>query len=517
MTSLISSESNQIFLHAALHGVHADSHEPEMGASTHILLDTLFEAALLCRNGKIAYANSAACALFGRSLEALVGRLVSDCISITEGPKENAFSASRHAESSERAAILLRQNARHVEVTLREVRLFAAGGDDSFHEQLLVVRERKEDAPSLPDWTLMERLPWPMMRLDPGLNYLHGNSALARTLVPLVRFAEGQPLAELGWPAAFCRELEKAVASLNSNAGARQLPIEWQMNRRRRHFIAELIPEHDPHGSLRSLLVVIHESSVSKEEEASSRLRHAQEAHQHALAASHARDAFFGWVSHELRTPLNGIQSWAHILETCIGAASDSPLVARALHGIRTGIAQQLRLIEELVDVSRVIQGKLPLTRHTFALAPVAQSAVESLRASALSRRINLACRYPAEDTFIESDPCRIQQALHLLLSHALEGSPQYGTVNFSVLRRPRHAAIRITHCCSEAASHANQSDGNRPVCQKDSRQLMNLLLARCLTERLGGNMTTQLSRKGDKMSHILLLPLSGCTAVQDK
>jgi signal transduction histidine kinase len=519
MTSLISAHSNQSFLHNSLRGTQADSYGSGTGASMYTLLDALFEAALLCRNGKIVYANSAACTLFGISLEALAGKCLSDCLQVKESLEGNTCCIPRSATHSEQAAILLRQDARPVGVAVREVILSSVDGDSAIGEQVLLVRERKEETRySIPGRTLMELLPWPMLRLDSGLNYLHGNAVLIRKLASLARFSEGVPLIELGWPAAFCRALEEAVSCPKPTAGTWRIPLLWQVNRRRHHFIAELIPEHDLHGSLRSLLIVMHDTSSSKEEEVSSRLRHAQQAHEHALAASDARDAFFGWVSHELRTPLNGIQSWAHILETCVVAASDSPLITRALHGIRTGITQQLRLIEELMDVSRVIQGKLPLTCHTFVLAPAAQSAVESLRATALSRRIKLACRYPDEEILIESDPCRVQQALYLLLSHALERSPQDGSVSFRVLRRRRHAAICITHCCDDAATDANnQSDGNRPICQKDSRQQMNLLLARCLAERLGGNMTTRPSRTGDNMSHTLLLPLSGSTERQDR
>jgi K+-sensing histidine kinase KdpD len=194
------------------------------------------------------------------------------------------------------------------------------------------------------------------------------------------------------------------------------------------------------------------------------------------------------------------------------------------LHGIRTGIAQQLRLIEELLDVSRVIQGNLPLTRHTFALTSVVRSTVESMHAAALGRGIDLtfsdlSFRYTTEETIIESDPCRVQQALHLLLSHAMERSPQHETVEVSMLRERNHAAVCVAHRCSHAASGDARADedmsANMSIHQKDSRQQMNLLLARCLAERMGGNMTTTLSSKGDKMSHTLRLPLPVCAEMQ--
>src|SRR5690606_32818708 len=96
-----------------------------------------------------------------------------------------------------------------------------------------------------------------------------------------------------------------------------------------------------------------------------------------AETAARARDEFLAIVSHELRAPLNGIQSWAHVLENYVKDATAVPLAKRALQGIKTGVSQQVRLIEDLLDVTRMMSGKLRLVRQPLALLPTLQAAVE--------------------------------------------------------------------------------------------------------------------------------------------
>jgi len=152
-----------------------------------------------------------------------------------------------------------------------------------------------------------------------------------------------------------------------------------------------------------------------------------------AETAARARDQFLAIVSHELRAPLNGIQSWAHVLENYVKDATSSPLAQRALLGIKTGVSQQVRLIEDLLDVTRMMSGKLRLVKQPMLLLPVVQAAVESVRPMASAKHIRLTCNFGIAGEQIEGDADRIQQIVWNLLSNAIKFTHEGGNVWLAV------------------------------------------------------------------------------------
>jgi CheY-like chemotaxis protein len=148
-----------------------------------------------------------------------------------------------------------------------------------------------------------------------------------------------------------------------------------------------------------------------------------------AETAARARDEFLALVSHELRAPLNGIQCWSHIIESHVKNSDGAPLLQRAVNGIRTGISQQVRLIEDLLDVTRMLSGKLRLVVQPFAMLPVIQSAVESVQEAADAKGISISSDYRIMDEQTEGDPSRIQQAFCNLLSNAVKFTQTDGNI----------------------------------------------------------------------------------------
>src|SRR5258708_33927747 len=100
-----------------------------------------------------------------------------------------------------------------------------------------------------------------------------------------------------------------------------------------------------------------------------------------APAATLARDRWVGIVAHELRSPLNGIKSWTHVLDQHLRDGDDT--VRRAVAGIMTGVAEQARLIDELLDLTHALSGNLELERRDMALGPLLPAIVDSFRAAA--------------------------------------------------------------------------------------------------------------------------------------
>jgi PAS domain S-box-containing protein len=169
-------------------------------------------------------------------------------------------------------------------------------------------------------------------------------------------------------------------------------------------------------------------------------LERERSARAHAESATLARDQFLAIVSHELRSPLNGIKSWTHVLENQLRSAD--PAVQRALAGIMIGVEHQVRLIDDLLDVTRAMSGNLGLAKQPMELLPVLADAVESLRAMALEKGLRIVTDFSIADREIHGDPDRIRQIFVNLLSNAVKFTPSGGAI--SVSARPDGVNARI-------------------------------------------------------------------------
>jgi PAS domain S-box-containing protein len=148
-----------------------------------------------------------------------------------------------------------------------------------------------------------------------------------------------------------------------------------------------------------------------------------QEAAGEALARE--RDRFLSVISHELRSPLNVIQSWAYVLEH----QGATPAMQRALGGIRTGVQQQVQMIDGLLDATRVVSGQAQLAQRRFALEGVVIAALDSVRDAAAAQRVMLAADLRLDGAEIEGDPQRVRQILWNLLDNAIKFGGRGGHV----------------------------------------------------------------------------------------
>jgi len=171
-------------------------------------------------------------------------------------------------------------------------------------------------------------------------------------------------------------------------------------------------------------------------------LRDAEQlARQDAEAANRLKDEFLATMSHELRTPLNAILGWASILRRGTG---DPDGLERGLATIERNAQAQARLIEDILDVSRIISGKLRLDLQRVDLISIASAAADVVRPAAEARRIRLSLDYAAEATVdLVGDADRLQQVIWNLLSNAVKFTPADGAVSLRIERRG--SAVRLT------------------------------------------------------------------------
>jgi CheY-like chemotaxis protein len=165
-------------------------------------------------------------------------------------------------------------------------------------------------------------------------------------------------------------------------------------------------------------------------------------ARQEAEAANRAKDEFVATISHELRTPLTAVLGWAHLLGSgSLGEASR----ARAVETIVRNAGAQRRLLDDLLDLSRITTGKLHLELRPVDLAQVVDAAVEAARPQAVSKSIRLECVMAPSVGHVMGDPDRLQQVVSNLLANALKFTPGEGRIAVRVDHEGSHVRMQVS------------------------------------------------------------------------
>lgn len=169
-------------------------------------------------------------------------------------------------------------------------------------------------------------------------------------------------------------------------------------------------------------------------------LLQAREASQRAERANRAKDDFLATVSHELRTPLNAIAGWVSLLRS---SSLPPERISDALDTIERNVRAQTRLIDDLLDVSRIISGKLSLALERTDMAGVVGAAVDTVRPHAHGKRIALRVKIAPSLPPILGDATRLQQVVWNLLANALKFTPAGGSIDVEL--RPHHNGVELT------------------------------------------------------------------------
>lgn len=162
-----------------------------------------------------------------------------------------------------------------------------------------------------------------------------------------------------------------------------------------------------------------------------------------AERASRLKDEFLAIVSHELRTPLNAILGWAQIL---IQARNDRPeVLAQGMDSILRNARAQAHLIEDLLDMSRIVSGKIRLNFQPVSLEEIVTSAVGTVTPAAQAKSVQLDCATVDGDPWVHGDPDRLQQIVLNLLTNAVKFTPEGGQVRVSVKADERWAEVVVS------------------------------------------------------------------------
>jgi len=176
---------------------------------------------------------------------------------------------------------------------------------------------------------------------------------------------------------------------------------------------------------------------------------HEQKLAQDALRASRdamqrenvRKDEFLGMVSHELRTPLNAVVGWTRLMQENILSEEER---AQAVDSIMRNAEAQARLIEDVLDITRIVNHKLSLDRQLLNLTEIVREAVDAILPSANAREITLTSSTEANDFLIHADPTRLQQVLLNVLTNAVKFTPPGGRIDVRIAQRLSRAAIIV-------------------------------------------------------------------------
>ncbi|MEH1962266.1 MAG: ATP-binding protein [Nostoc sp.] len=240
-------------------------------------------------------------------------------------------------------------------------------------------------------------------------------------------------------------------------------------------------------------------------------LEREQIARAEAETANRIKDEFLATLSHELRTPLNAIMGWTQLLRS---RKLDETTTGRALETIERNTKSLTQLIEDILDVSRIIRGTLHLNIHQVKLVPLVEAAIDTVRPAAQAKEISIKCRFKPEVGVIVGDANRLQQVVWNLLSNAVKFTPKGGRVDVQLQRIQSHVQIRVSDTgggiAAEFLSHVFER-----FCQADSSKTrshgglgLGLAIVRHLVELHGGTVCAQSPGIGQGATFIVNLPI---------
>jgi PAS domain S-box-containing protein len=168
----------------------------------------------------------------------------------------------------------------------------------------------------------------------------------------------------------------------------------------------------------------------------------AEASREEAQAANRVKDDFLAVLSHELRSPLNPILGWSKLLQS---RKLDETKTLQALSTIERNAKLQSELIEDLLDVSRILQGKLSLNVAPVNLASIIRAAMETVRLAAEAKSIQVEASLAPDVGLVSGDSTRLQQVIWNLLSNAVKFTPEGGQVNIRLERLEGSAHITVS------------------------------------------------------------------------
>lgn len=321
----------------------------------------------------------------------------------------------------------------------------------------------------------------------------------------------------------FDQESQTAIAPLLAmvRGGSAEVKREFSLARRDGKRVAvelSIAPVRDESGQRIGFLAIARDITERQRAEAerTALLARERKAREEAETASRAKDEFVATMSHELRTPLNAMLGWTRLLRM---GALDEAATARALEAVERNALAQSRLIEDLLDVSRIITGKLRLNVQSVELQPVIEAAADSIRPAAEAKNIRLQLILDSGAGPVLGDPQRLQQIFWNLVSNAVKFTPKGGRVRVTLERINSHLEVTVSDTGQGITpeflpfvfDRFRQADGS--TTRSHGGLGLGLAIVRHLVESHGGQVSVDSKGEGQGAVFTVKLPLLGTRA----
>ena len=225
------------------------------------------------------------------------------------------------------------------------------------------------------------------------------------------------------------------------------------------------------------------------------------------------KDEFLATISHELRTPLNAVVGWAEVARVRHG---DPAVLENALDRIERNARLQARLINDLLDMSRIVAGKLSLDREPVDPVGVVRSAVDNMRAEAAGKSIAIETELQNHERPLSADPTRLQQVVWNLLNNAVKFTPEGGRIDVRLTQDAASAELTVTDTgegiepsfLPHVFELFRQADGS--TTRRHGGLGLGLGIVRRIVTLHGGSVEVQSQGRGKGTSFRVVLPREG-------
>jgi signal transduction histidine kinase/ActR/RegA family two-component response regulator len=227
--------------------------------------------------------------------------------------------------------------------------------------------------------------------------------------------------------------------------------------------------------------------------------------------AERSRDEFVATVSHELRTPLNAVLGWARLLRL---GKLDAAGVAKAVQTIERSASAQAQIVDDVLDVARIMRGELRVGLQEVELLDVVDAAVDAVRPAATARHISIDTAFDPGAGHVVGDPARLRQVVWNLVSNAVKFTPTGGRVEVRLERGGQHALVRVqdTGIGIEKAFLPHLFERFRQADSSSTRAHgglgLGLALVRLLVEAHGGSIDAESPGRGLGATFTVRLPI---------
>jgi signal transduction histidine kinase/integral membrane sensor domain MASE1 len=230
-----------------------------------------------------------------------------------------------------------------------------------------------------------------------------------------------------------------------------------------------------------------------------------------AERALQLKDEFLATLSHELRTPLNAIVGWAHILRR----TAQDPALLQAVDTIERNALAQAKLIDDLLDMSRIMAGKIGLTLTRFRLGTVVAAAADGLRPAADAKGVSLAIADAPDDDWLVGDAARLQQVVGNLLSNGVKFTPAGGRVDVRTVVDGAEVRLIVADTgrgipqefLPDVFERFRQADGS--ITRRHGGLGLGLSIAKHIVELHGGTIAAESAGPDRGATFIVTLPLA--------